>query len=48
MEKECPYYQGVCGLDEQYVCFCRSYPGTCEIYSEHTKKLIEEVREQNE
>ena len=32
---KCPYYQGVCGLDEQYVCFASSLPEGCSVYQKH-------------
>lgn len=45
MENECPYYQGVCGIDNQYVCFCRSNL-KCNIRVEYEKKLDEEIKKQ--
>ena len=33
--KPCPYYQGVCGLDESYLCYRAGYPNSCEIYKKH-------------
>lgn len=36
--KTCPYYQGVCGLDESYVCYCASGYLFCSIYKEEQEK----------
>ena len=30
----CPYYQGVCSLDEDIVCYCSSHYEMCDKYSE--------------
>lgn len=40
----CPYYQGVCGLDENFICFCESNYKDCDIYKKHLMKLIDEQR----
>ena len=37
-DEKCPYYKGVCGIDEQYLCYCSSTPNGCNIY----KKFLEE------
>ena len=39
--KPCPYYQGVCGLDESYICYCAGYPYGCEIYKKHEEEQKE-------
>jgi hypothetical protein len=42
--KRCPYYQGVCGLDESYVCYCSSTYFSCENYKRNkTQKSLAEV-----
>lgn len=41
----CPYYQGVCGIDEQYVCYTSS-DIKCDIREKHEKKLSEEIAKQ--
>lgn len=33
----CPYYQGVCGLDEDILCYCSSSYETCDTYKESTE-----------
>ena len=38
MEEKCPYYQGVCGIDEQYVCYSMSNTN-CPLRIEYEKKL---------
>ena len=40
---ECPYYKGVCGIDEQFTCYCQSNYKCCDIYLKHMKELIEEI-----
>ena len=47
MDKQCPYYQGVCGLDERYICFCDSNYKNCNIYGKHIRKLIDEAKNGN-
>ena len=32
--RTCPYYQGVCGLDEDILCYCHSSYETCDTYKE--------------
>ena len=44
-ENKCPYYQGVCGIDEQYLCYCSSNYVECDIYNKHIEKLIEETHQ---
>ena len=39
--KECPFYQGVCGLDESYVCFGRSSYLFCKLYQKEQEQLNE-------
>jgi len=34
MSEKCPYYQGVCMLDESYVCFASSSYRNCELFKE--------------
>ena len=29
---KCPYYQGVCGLDERYICYCSFEFKHCDIF----------------
>ena len=41
----CPYYQGVCGLDERYICFCESNYKNCNIYKKHLMKPIDEQKD---
>lgn len=36
--KPCPYYQGVCGLDDSYICYRSGYPNGCEIYKKYEKE----------
>lgn len=40
--KTCPYYKGVCGLDESYVCFCSSAYLVCSVYKEAQGKDVEQ------
>ena len=40
--KTCPYYKGVCGLDESYVCFCSSTYLFCSVYIEAQEKDVEQ------
>lgn len=47
MTEKCPYYQGVCGLDEDIVCFGSGGYKTCNIYCSHMKELIEEIKGQD-
>lgn len=35
---KCPYYQGICGLDESFVCYCSSTYLVCKVYKEHKKE----------
>ena len=30
----CPYYQGVCGLDDDFLCYCHSSYEMCDTYKE--------------
>lgn len=30
----CPYYQGVCGLDDAFLCYCQSRYEMCDAYKE--------------
>lgn len=30
----CPHYQGVCGLDEDIVCYCPNFYEMCNMYKE--------------
>ena len=43
---ECPYYSGVCGLDEMCVCYRSSTYKDCDIYKEH--KAHEEITDDGE
>lgn len=36
VHKLCPYYQGVCGLDERILCYCGTQYEKCEKYKERT------------
>ena len=36
-QKHCPYYQGVCGLDERILCYCGAQYENCEKYKEITR-----------
>lgn len=36
---KCPYYQGVCGLDESVICYANS--DNCNIYKDHEESLKE-------
>lgn len=44
----CPYYQGVCRINEMYVCCASSLPNACNIYKKHMRRLIDEVKPQAE
>lgn len=39
--KECPFYQGVCGLDESYVCFGSCSYLFCKLYQKEQERLNE-------
>lgn len=36
LKKLCPYYQGLCGLDERILCYCGTQYENCEKYKERT------------
>ena len=38
LKKLCPYYQGVCGLDERILCYCGTQYEKCEKYKEKEKE----------
>ena len=40
----CPYYQGVCGLDEDILCYCSSSYETCDTYKEDRRAELEEIK----
>ena len=42
---KCPYYQGVCGLKEEYICYNSSAPEDCNIYKAQMNKLINKIKE---
>ena len=44
--KECPYYSGVCGLDESCLCYRSSDYKNCDIYKEN--KAYEEITDDGE
>lgn len=44
----CPHYQGVCGLDESYTCFCSSNYLTCKIYKQKERNEIEKFLREKE
>lgn len=35
-DKQCPFYQGVCGIDESIVCYCSS--ASCDIYRDYVSE----------
>ena len=37
-EDKCPFYQGVCGVDESYICYCSLAYKECDIYKSHIEK----------
>ena len=45
MTERCPYYQGVCGIDERYVCYAAAGP-KCNIREDYEKKLNEATQKQ--
>ena len=45
MIERCPYYQGVCGIDERYVCYAAAGP-KCNIRENFEKKLNKETQKQ--
>jgi len=42
-EKQCPFYQGVCGIDESIVCYCSSV--SCDIYRDYVSAVMEKVED---
>ena len=45
MIERCQYYQGVCGIDERYVCYAAAGP-KCNIRENFEKKLNKEIQKQ--
>lgn len=39
--EKCSHYQGVCGLDESYVCYCASSYLACKLYKH--KEMVDTV-----
>ena len=37
---KCPHYQGVCGLNESYVCYCSDSYLYCSFYKEHEQETL--------
>lgn len=41
----CPYYQGVCSIDERYICYASAGP-KCHMREDYEKKLNEATQKQ--
>ena len=45
-DKQCPFYQGVCGIDESILCYCSS--SSCDIYRDYVSAVLVKVEDRHD